>query len=281
MNIEQKIDAAKELLYNVFLAENRNETLRISSLTLDNNGLGGYDFFEIICPRLKQSGILKDFFKNSSEGMLELASSESFVYPADKQRYDEIQHEIFETGFPIGSGKVYIPGAVAEFEGDQRDKMEYHEGLEIMRKLPRYHKFIVDGAKLEKDHGTEKNSNKMQVKEILGEKNTPIHKIEVVRRSPNNRKVKIVVNENYHHPAEFTLGKNWSQFYELAEKGQIVNKKGFFDYFNSNAKNPLYARLGYKPTQILKSDGAARIVPNIPIELITDRKIAQRKKKAA
>jgi len=112
-------------------------------------------------------------------------------------------------------------------------------------------------------------------------KQRTIHKIEIVRHENNTNIIKVVVNENYQLPLEVKLGKYWSKLYELAEKNQILNDKAVSDYFNSNLKNPLYAKLGYKQTQILKSDGAARIIPNIIIELITDKKITQRKNKTA
>ena len=77
-----------------------------------------------------------------------------------------------------------------------------------------------------------------------------------------------MINEDYQSQLEVPLKRYWTLMYELAKQQQTAWNKGFFDYFNSNPNNPLYAKLGYKKTKILKFDRAARIIPNIIIELI-------------
>lgn len=108
-----------------------------------------------------------------------------------------------------------------------------------------------------------------------------VYRIECVEHRPNTNKFIVIINENYQSPFEIALGKYWSRMHELAKKQQVAQNKGFFDYFNSNSNNPLYRKLRYKKTQILKYDGAALIVPNIKIGLINNKAFAQRKNKAA
>ena len=107
-----------------------------------------------------------------------------------------------------------------------------------------------------------------------------IKKIECVKHKYNSNKIIIIVNGQYNSPLEVKLGDYWAKFYQLAEKQQTENKKGFFDYFNSNSSNPICKKLGYQKSQILKYDGAVRIVPNVIIEIITDKKYSQRKNKS-
>ena len=83
-----------------------------------------------------------------------------------------------------------------------------------------------------------------------------VNKIECIKHQSNTGKLKVIVNENYQSPPlEVTLGNYWTKFYELAEKQRVANSKGFFDYFNSNLKNPIYSKFKYKQSQILKFDG--------------------------
>ncbi len=91
----------------------------------------------------------------------------------------------------------------------------------------------------------------------------------------------VVINEDYWSVFNVNFGKYWSLLYKLAEKQQIAQNKSFFYYFNSNPNNPLYRNHGYKKTKILKYDGAATIIPNIKIRLITEKTLSQRKNKAA
>lgn len=114
------------------------------------------------------------------------------------------------------------------------------------------------------------------------EKARQIYKIQIVERKFNSGKIKIIVNEDYQSPLEVSRKKYWSILYDIAENNKpVTNNKAVLDYFNSHSKNPLYTSRGYKRTKILKSDGAACIVPNIIIELITEKKFAQRRNKTA
>lgn len=147
--------------------------------------------------------------------------------------------------------------------------------------MPRYHKFTVNGKKLEESLYVAKEFTQSTISNSPKRGKAEIEKIEVVKHLSNTGKLKIIVNGNYRSPLEVRLGINWSKFYDLAERKTTLNKKDFLDYFNSQLGNPLYAKLRYKKTQILKSDGAASIVPNIPIEVITENQFTQRKNKAA
>ena len=67
--------------------------------------------------------------------------------------------------------------------------------------------------------------------------------------------------------------------YELAKNQSVDFKKDFFDYFNSNKKNPLYSKKKFQITQILKMDGKT-ITPNIEIKIVTRKAVTQRLKSA-
>jgi asparagine N-glycosylation enzyme membrane subunit Stt3 len=67
--------------------------------------------------------------------------------------------------------------------------------------------------------------------------------------------------------------------YQLAKEQQVSYDKGFFDYFNSNKINPLYSKEGFNVTKILKQEDGA-IVPNIGIEIVTQKAVTQRLKSA-
>lgn len=112
-------------------------------------------------------------------------------------------------------------------------------------------------------------------------KQEKINKIELAIHKTNTDKLEVIVNETYQLPLEVRRGKYWTLLYKLAENQQVANNKSFFDYFNSNPNNPLISRLGYKKTKILKYDGAARLIPNISINLISGKQLSRRRNKTA
>jgi hypothetical protein len=105
---------------------------------------------------------------------------------------------------------------------------------------------------------------------------THIEKIEFVRREQKNNKTKVFVNKDYSLYLEVRLKNSWLKLYQLAEGEDVPFERAVLDYFNSHPDNPLYARLEYKKTKILKSDGEACILPNISLGIITKKKITQR-----
>ena len=108
-----------------------------------------------------------------------------------------------------------------------------------------------------------------------------IEKIECLRHETNTSKLTVFINGDYQSPLEVKLKKNWTRFYELADKQQVAWYKPFFDYFNSTHGNPIYSRLGYQKTQVLKFDGGVRIIPKVTIAVITRQKFSRRRNKAA
>lgn len=111
---------------------------------------------------------------------------------------------------------------------------------------------------------------------------TPVEitRIDVLEDKNERKGVTIYININYENPETFLRKENWSEMYKLAREQYVPYKKAVFDYFNSNKKNPLYSRLGFRVTKILKQENG-EIVPNIEIKLITQKAVTQRKPKSA
>jgi hypothetical protein len=109
---------------------------------------------------------------------------------------------------------------------------------------------------------------------------TVVKKIEVLKDKTKNKRITVFINGDYNNPKDFSRGKNWEKIYELAESKQTGFDKAFFDYFNYSYINPLYTKNGgFKITKIIKErDGV--IIPNIKIELTTQKAITQRIKSA-
>ena len=112
-------------------------------------------------------------------------------------------------------------------------------------------------------------------KKRLAIKGKVIKIIEILEDKTKLKKITVFINEKYDEGIDFNRRRYWGLLYELAERGQIENNKGFFDYFNSQPLNPLYSTYGYKKTQILKKDGDY-IVANIKLKIITQKKASQR-----
>ena len=113
-----------------------------------------------------------------------------------------------------------------------------------------------------------------------GNESVGINIIEVSEDKTENKAITIYINENYSYPRSYRRGKNWGLMYELAKDKSVSYDKSFFDYFNSSKLNPLYAKEGFKITQILKQEQDV-IVPNIDIEIVTQKKVTTRKPKSA
>lgn len=106
-----------------------------------------------------------------------------------------------------------------------------------------------------------------------------INKMEFLKDPEKRTRIKVYINENYSNELGFNRGNYWNKLYDLAENQIMDYEKAFFDYFNSNSKNPLYAKYSFTLTKILKVEDK-RIVPNIEINLITQKKVTQRSNSA-
>ena len=170
----------------------------------------------------------------------------------------------FNIGFHT-TRKEYI---VAPFEGPVHGAVMYAEKLteqdfqDTNRRVTRLPQLT--------DTGTSKG------KIVRFKKGDSIKIIEILE---GRGRIKLHINEDYHLEPNFARGRYWGKMYELAETGSTDWDKAFFDYFNSNKNNPLYARHGLSVTKILKQEGDA-IVPEIKIGLITQKKVTQRRNPA-
>jgi DNA-binding response OmpR family regulator len=145
MTIEEKIDNAKKLFYSLYQSH-KKEDIRISSLVLEENGLGGNDFFDVVCSRLQVEGFLKDYYPKGHVGSLNAFESSSFVYPKDKQKVDKILNKNYEHMQFSPRELRYNPAAIAAVEKWEKER---EEDMAEIANMPRYHKFIVNVEKLE------------------------------------------------------------------------------------------------------------------------------------
>lgn len=122
------------------------------------------------------------------------------------------------------------------------------------------------------------NSNQKQIKKVLNN-SKKIEQLDLKENEREGMAITFFINTEYLKPYKGNKGKYWTEMYCLARDGYVDNSKGFYDYFNSNKKNPLYTQSGFNVTQILRKD-SDKIIPNIKIELITQNKITRKLKKA-
>ncbi len=108
-------------------------------------------------------------------------------------------------------------------------------------------------------------------------KESDIKQLEFLEDKNETKGITVYVNKEYGNPLKFNRGLYWKKIYELAKEAEVHYDKGFFDYFNSNQNNPLYGKGGFKLTQVLQKNGDY-VVPNIKINLITQKKITQQPK---
>lgn len=106
-----------------------------------------------------------------------------------------------------------------------------------------------------------------------------LEKMEILEDETESKKITVYINTDYEKERSYKRGDNWKLMYELAENQTVEYKRGFFDYFNSNIKNPLYSKKEFKLTRVLKKDGDY-IIPNIEIKIITQQAVSRRRKKA-
>jgi len=143
-------------------------------------------------------------------------------------------------------------------------------GIKLLKYVEQevFEKLDTEGKKEENDHI------------ITPVTSVEISRIDVLEDKTERKGITIYININYEKPETFSRKKNWGAMYELAKEKCIKYDKDILDYFNSNKKNPLYSRLGFKITKILKQE-SDEIVPNIEIKIITQNKITRSKLKSA
>lgn len=98
-----------------------------------------------------------------------------------------------------------------------------------------------------------------------------IQKIVLVKLE-KRQKIRVVINGNYQGAFERSLGKYWNCLLRIAEQEQFSweGVRATVDYFNTNAKCPIYTRGGHQLTQILQVEEGL-VVPSVPIEVITEK----------
>jgi hypothetical protein len=127
----------------------------------------------------------------------------------------------------------------------------------------------------------------LEDEERLGMKNNTvinngktIKKIEILKGKSEEGRIKVYINGDYENdPLDFARNKKWGSMYELAKNQKVSFDKNFYDYFNYQQTNPLYATHGFEKTTILKEEDR-EIVPNIEIKLITKSKKTRQLKSA-
>jgi hypothetical protein len=257
-NIEQQKEIFLNLLRHSFKLQQKDKIL-IKGSILKENGLDTDTFWKVICPLFKKEGVLRDF---KTFNLSDLSSSSFYEsHPEYRSAIDNLK-ELFEVRDGIRQ-RTYgtYKDIYEEIEDAKNNILENFE-----------YEFIVDINKIKKSTDQSVTSYRHPLSEI---KNAKIKMIDILKDGTKLKKVTIFINTNYAHPKEFLRRKNWGLMYQLAEDQQIPYEKGFLDYFNSNKKNPLYAREGYVVTKILKQEGLA-IVPEIKIGLITQKTVTLR-----
>lgn len=136
-------------------------------------------------------------------------------------------------------------------------KLEIIERV-IRQKIGALKKFLTQQSQTEK----ELQKNTIQIIEIM---------------EKNNGRLEIFVNKNYRDkpikPYDVRNSSGlWNNILEIARNGYCNYDKDLIKYFNSNNNNPLYKKLGYNKTKILK-DGINGTEAEIEIKIITSEQI--------
>ena len=108
-----------------------------------------------------------------------------------------------------------------------------------------------------------------------------IKKIDLIVNKHTGKVHKVVVNGNYHQKIRVRDSNVWGKLFELAKLKVVPEdskSKEVADYFNSNAKNPIYSQTTYVPTTVLKVEGHT-LQTAIPIEAPTARALSIRTSK--
>jgi hypothetical protein len=114
-------------------------------------------------------------------------------------------------------------------------------------------------------------------KESMSNVNTgqSIKQLHLLEDKSERKEITVYININYSNPRNYNRKGSWKTMYELAKDKEVSYDKSFFDYFNSNKNNPLYKKEKFKVSKILKKKDNI-IIPNIEIELVSQKKVSQR-----
>jgi len=275
MTMEEKINNAIELFYSYYLSAN-NEHIRISSLVLAENGLGGIDFFDVVCPRLKTEGFLKDYYPfGNAVPLLQEFNSSSFVNPNDKQKADEIFNKKY--GYAQFSPREFRHNPVAIAAAAKWDK-ENEDDMAKIAAMPRYHQFVVDGEKLKAIKNLKAGSENTQ--KIQSVKGSQITKLDIILPK-NGTKMQIAVNgyTDKFLEADWQAYRYWKLIYKLAKNEPVETKdfKSEMENLNTNKNLKFYTQTGLEITKFLEDD-KGYVKSKIPIVLRTSKWLAQQLK---
>jgi len=169
------------------------------------------------------------------------------------------------------------------------DILEYLQWTKILTILKGINKFLgnlqtVSVKIIRKKFNAEYNEVKAEIESRLkkGGKLEFINEIICVRPKSGN-KFQVVINGDYQNTIKGDRAKpSWNLLFEAAGGKEVWYDKTFknyLDYFSSNKKCRLYTQTGHKITKILKVEGG-QIVPNIKMEVISEKAFKTRLKKA-
>ncbi len=181
---------------------------------------------------------------------------------------NDIQMNIYSLLMPVLADKGFL----------RKHHMEhYHPNYEYTE-----NSFTEDGSVFFIDFADDFLRAYLKDKDRLGVKNlsndNQIESIDILEDPTERKAITLYINENYENPFVFARRKYFSALYELARDEEIKYNKGVFDYFNSNAENPLYKKYKFSRSAILKKD-LDYIKTGIPVILRTQKFLSQRNKK--
>jgi len=119
---------------------------------------------------------------------------------------------------------------------------------------------------------------KTKIQKVRGK--TDITRIDILKNKTGSNGIILFANEEYNIPIEFENSNSSRTLYNLADKKTSHYIRGVFDYLNSGKENPLYKKYNYNVSKIFKKD-RNYILPNIPMKLVTQKFISQRRSKSA
>ncbi len=145
MTIDEKYNNAVQMLWSYY--DGKNDTLRITSLVLEENSFGG-DFWDMICPRLQREGILKEYetFFRGHEYVNQRRADEiwgALIRLGNFQMSRDSGEGIFNHLFVHDRHSFKILDELRELE---KNEPQLKKELDS---LPRIHTFVVDGKKLD------------------------------------------------------------------------------------------------------------------------------------
>ena len=117
-----------------------------------------------------------------------------------------------------------------------------------------------------------KPTNKRKIRKFISINNEEIKQLELLEDKDERKGITVYINIRYDNPKSYNRKGSWKKMYELARDHQTNYNKNFYNYFNTNKKNPLYRNGEFKITKILKLEDNI-IVPNIEINIISPRKV--------